>query len=153
MKPGGVGRQISLWPDAGHYLAHHFSWNTQAYEEAGTNECRGNAFVCVTAPRRPTARFARGLFDLSAFGEIHDHFLDIGLRELTLLLFVRLSGVAIRLGRVASMRSRRCLTDSAVIALRLKRLRDLQHMTQTHLNLARSEHNEMASPIPATVLR
>ncbi|AOJ90931.1 hypothetical protein WS87_29700 [Burkholderia sp. MSMB0856] len=89
------------------------------------------AYACVTAPCRPTDRFARGLLDLSAFGEIHDHFLDIGLRELTLLLFVRLSGVAIRLGRVASMRSRRCLTDSAVVALRLKRLRDLQHVTQT----------------------
>ncbi|MBJ9896456.1 hypothetical protein I7821_10825, partial [Burkholderia cenocepacia] len=68
---------------------------------------------------------------LFALSNIHNHLLDIGLRELTLLLFTRLRCVAIRLGRVTSMRSRWSLTNPAVIALCLKGLRDLQHVTQT----------------------
>lgn len=46
------------------------------------------------------------VFDRTAEGRvIKNHFLDVRLRELTLLLFVRLRGVAVRLSRVASMRS------------------------------------------------
>ncbi|WP_174986490.1 hypothetical protein [Burkholderia lata] len=56
--------------------------------------------------------------------------LDIGLRDLALLLLARLGLVSTGSRRVTSMRSRRGFAYSTVIALRLKGLRDLQHMTQ-----------------------
>ncbi|MBN3822078.1 hypothetical protein G3O00_00400 [Burkholderia sp. Ac-20384] len=56
--------------------------------------------------------------------------LHIGLRDLALLLPARLGLVSLGSRRVTSMRSRRSFTYSAVIALRLKGLRDGQHMTQ-----------------------
>ncbi|KUY95470.1 hypothetical protein WS50_29295 [Burkholderia territorii] len=68
---------------------------------------------------------------MTTLGQIDDHMLDVGLRDLALLLLTRLGLVSVGPRRVATMRSRRRFTDSAVIALRLKRLRDLQHMAQT----------------------
>jgi hypothetical protein len=63
--------------------------------------------------------------------KIHDHTLHIRLCELALLLLARLTHIPIGPGRVAPVRSGRGFTDPTVVALRLNRLRDLQHVTQT----------------------
>jgi hypothetical protein len=52
------------------------------------------------------------------------------LGELALLLLARLAHIPIGPGRVAPVRPGRGLTDPAVVALRLNRLRDLHHVTQ-----------------------
>ncbi|KWK77587.1 hypothetical protein WM15_27900, partial [Burkholderia ubonensis] len=70
------------------------------------------------------------LLCLSALSQIHNHLFDVSLSKLTLLLLARLRFVAIGPGRVAPICSGWSFTDSAVIALRLDRLRDLQHVTQ-----------------------
>jgi hypothetical protein len=77
---------------------------------------------------RPTAKFAR-LFWLIAARQLHDHAIDIGLRELALLLR------ALRAfrcpSRLSLIRARRRAGDAPVVALRLDRLRDLQRVPQS----------------------
>ncbi|KVZ40646.1 hypothetical protein WL16_29775 [Burkholderia ubonensis] len=62
--------------------------------------------------------------------QIHNRLFDVGLRELSLLLLTWLRLVSVGPGRVASMRPRGRFPYPTVVALRLDRLCNLQHVAQ-----------------------
>ncbi len=85
------------------------------------------AYVCVDHLCRPTARFA-WLLRLPLLRLFQNHTIDIGLRELALLLLAWRAALNPRCD--AQVGSRRRFADPAVIALSLDHLRDLKHVTQ-----------------------